>query len=128
MKAGAPSSLARPVLLCAHYFYSGYSVVDIINKLNRAIATQSLLTCAVFLLFFFFFPGTCESGQDLVSRNPTPCPVFNIRVIFNAIEVPFGAPRIAAILSWDYPPGMYTIVGGQNSPWTTPLDYPYGLP
>ena len=126
-RAGAPFSLARPVLSCAHYFYAGYSVFDIFNKLNRTIATQPLLTCALFLLFF---SGTCESGQDFLG-NPTPCPVFNVRVIFNVTEVPFGAPRVAAILSWDYPPGMYTIVGGQNidpSPWTTPLDYQYGLP
>ena len=80
----------------------------------------------------FFFPGTCESGKDLLSDKPTPCPVFNVRVVFNATEVPFGAPRTAAILSWDYPPGMYTIVGGQNIEppvhglprWTTHMDYP----
>ena len=127
-RAGAPFSLSRPVLSCAHYFYAGYSVFDIFNKLNRTIATQPLLTCALFLLFFF--SGTCESGQDIFG-NPTPCPVFNVRVIFNATEVPFRAPRIAAILSWDYPPGMYTIVGGQNidpQSMDYPLDYPYGLP
>ena len=129
-RAGTPSSLARHVLSCTHYFYAGYSVIDIINKLNRTIATQPLLTCALFLLFFLF-SGTCESGQDIFG-NPTPCPVFNVRVIFNATKVPFGAPRVAAILSWDYPPGMYTIVGGQNIEppihglprWTTHMDYP----
>ena len=127
VKAGAPSSLARPVLSCADYFYVGYSVIDIINELNRTIATQPLLTCALFLLFF---SGTCESGQDIFG-NPTPCPVFNVRVIFNATEVPFRAPRIAAILSWDYPPGMYTIIGGQNIDPQS-MDYPpppvHGLP
>ena len=71
----------------------------------------------------FFFPGTCESGQDFLSGKPTPCPVFNVRVIFNATGVPFGAPRIAAILSWDYPPGMYTIIGGQNIDPQS-MDYP----
>ncbi|CAH3120703.1 unnamed protein product [Porites lobata] len=50
--------------------------------------------------------STCESGQDIFG-NPTPCPVFNVRVIFNATEVPFRAPRIAAILSWDYPPDAH---------------------
>ena len=101
-RAGAPSSLARPVLSCAHYFCAGYGVFDIINKLNRTIAKQPLLTCALFLLFL---SGTCKTGQDFLG-NPTPCPVFNVRVIFNVTEVPFGAPRVAAILSWDYPPGM----------------------
>ena len=127
VKAGAPSSLARPVLSCADYFYVGYSVIDIINELNRTIATQPLLTCALFLLFF---SGTCKTGQDIFG-NPTPCPVFNVRVIFNATEVPFRAPRIAAILSWDYPPGMYTIIGGQNIDPQS-MDYPpppvHGLP
>ena len=122
-RAGSPSSLARPVLSCAHYFCARYSVFDIINKLNRTIATQPLLTCALFLLFF---SGTCESGQDIFG-NPTPCPVFNVRVIFNATEVPFRAPRIAAILSWDYPPGMYTIVGGRNIDPQS-IDYPRELP
>ena len=115
----------RPLFPRAHYFYAGYSVIDIINELNRTIATQPLLTCALFLLFFF--AGTCESGEDLLSGKPTPCPVFNVRVIFNTTEVPFRAPRIAAILSWDYPPGMYTIVGGQNIDPQS-MDYPPGLP
>ena len=43
----------RPLFPRAHYFYAGYSVIDIINELNRTIATQPLLTCALFLLFFF---------------------------------------------------------------------------
>ncbi|KAM7440466.1 hypothetical protein ABFA07_010295 [Porites harrisoni] len=51
--------------------------------------------------------STCESGEDLLSGKPTPCPVFNVRVVFNATEVPFGAPRTAAILSWDYPPDAH---------------------
>ncbi|CAH3171044.1 unnamed protein product, partial [Porites evermanni] len=51
--------------------------------------------------------STCESGLDFLSGHPTPCPVFNVRVIFNVTEVPFGAPRIAAILSWDYPPDAH---------------------
>ena len=124
-RAGTPSSLARSVLSCAHYFYACYSVIDIINKLNRTIVTQPLLTCALFLLFFFL--GTCESGQDLLTGTPTPCPVFNVRVIFNVTEVPFGAPRVAAVLSWDYPPGMYTIVGRQNIDPQS-MGYPPGLP
>ncbi|CAH3120643.1 unnamed protein product [Porites lobata] len=50
--------------------------------------------------------STCKTGQDIFG-NPTPCPVFNVRVIFNVTEVPFRAPRVAAILSWDYPPDAY---------------------
>ncbi|XP_073235259.1 uncharacterized protein [Porites lutea] len=61
--------------------------------------------------------STCESGLDFLSGKPTPCPVFNVRVIFNATEVPFAAPRIAAILSWDYPPDAHVRLketGGLN--------------
>ena len=68
--------------------------------------------------------------------------MFNVRVFFNVTEVPFETPRITSIFSWDYPHGMYTIGGGQNTDpqsmgypcglfiwttlkWTTPLKFSY---
>ena len=127
-RAGSPSSLARPVLSCAHYFYAGYSVIDIVNKLNRTIATQPLLTCALFLLFFFQVLVRVER-TFLVILLHVRCSMF----VSSSTQPRFHSGLLELLLFClgTIPPVCTQSLVDKTlnpSPWTSPLDYPYGLP
>ena len=134
VKAGAPSSLARPVLSCADYFYVGYSVIDIINELNRTIATQPLLTCALFLLFFFFQVLVRVDRTFLVILLHVRCSMF----VSSSTQPRFHSGLLELLLFClgTIPPVCTQSLVDKTltpSPWTTPpppqsMDYPYGLP
>ena len=128
VKAGAPSSLARPVLSCAHYFYAGYSVIDIINKLNRTIATQPLLTCALFFFFFFQVLVRVDWTFWVVSLLHVRCSMF----VSSSTQPRFHSGLLELLL---FCLGTILLVCTQSlvdktltpSPWNTPMDYPCGL-
>ena len=125
VKAGAPFSLARPVLFCAHYFYSGYSVVDIINKLNRTIATQPLLTCA---LFFFQALVRLDRTFWVVILLHVRCSMF----VSSSTQPRFHSGLLELLLFClgTIPPVCKQSLVDKTltpSPWTTPMDYPCGL-
>ena len=127
-RAGAPSSLARPVLSCAHYFCARYSVFDIINKLNRTIATQPLLTCALFLLFFFQVLVRVDR-TFLVILLHVRCSMF----VSSSTQPRFHSGLLELLLFClgTIPPVCTQSLVDKTltpNPWTTPLDYPYGLP
>ena len=129
MKAGAPSSLARPVLSCVHYFYAGYSVIDIINELNRTIATQPLLTCALFLLFFFFQVLVRVDRTFLVILLHVRCSMF----VSSSTQPRFHSGLLELLLFClgTIPPVCTQSLVDKTltpSPWTTPPPPVHGLP
>ena len=124
-RAGAPSSLARHVLSCAHYFYAGYSVIDIINKLNRTIVTQPLLTCTLFLLFFFFQVLVRVDRTFLVILLHVRCSMF----VSSSTQPRFHSGLLELLLFClgTIPPVCtQSLVDKTLNPQS--MDYPVGLP
>ena len=123
-RAGAPFSLARPVLSCVHYFYAGYSVIDIINELNRTIATRPLLTCALFLLFFFQVLVRVERTFWVVSLLHVQCSMF----VSSSTQPGFHSGLLELLLFClgTIPPVCTQSLVDKTltpSPWTTHMDY-----
>ena len=122
-QAGAPSSLARLVPSCAHYFYAGYSVIDIINKLNRTIATQPFLTCALFLLFFQVLVRVDRTFSVILLH--VRCSMF----VSSSTQprFPSGLLELLLFCLGTIPPVCTQSLVDKTDrlpPWTTHMDYP----
>ena len=70
-----------------------------------------------FLLLSIVHPGSCPKLERSSHGNITqfyPCRIFNVRLNFTVVPVPFERPKVFTSLYWEFPRGKFKQVTKKN--------------